>query len=182
MHAESGYIAIRQGKSKNARRNLSLTARAAEVLKARKGDSKPPWVFPGDSPGAPILGTSLDRQHNGVRDNLKLSEDFVVHSLRNYSGRADAFTIMRIAGHSSVTVSQRSVHPAPEGMERAFERMEELNGLKFAQADAEAAAASGAQGVVKKMIKVKNGRPHESAQVFEFTRRALSSAVRAADS
>ena len=52
VHAELGYIAIRKGKSKNAKRNRSLTARAAEVLKARKAGTKSPWVFPGDSPGA----------------------------------------------------------------------------------------------------------------------------------
>jgi integrase len=144
------------------------------MLKARKAETKSPWVFPGDSPDAPILGTSQDHQHDDVRDNLKLSKDFVVHSLRHTmltrlgEAGADAFTIMRIAGHSSVTVSQRYVHPTPEGMERTFERMEELNGLKFAQAEAEAkaeaAAANGAQGVVK----VENGRPVQSVQVFEF--------------
>jgi hypothetical protein len=42
-------------------------------------------------------------------------------------GGADAFTIMRIAGHSSVTVSQRYVHPTPEAVEGAFERLETLN-------------------------------------------------------
>ncbi|MBI4873027.1 MAG: hypothetical protein HY822_00190 [Acidobacteria bacterium] len=40
----------------------------------------------------------------------------------------DAFTITRIAGHSSVTVSQKHVHPTPEPMERAFEKLEALNG------------------------------------------------------
>jgi hypothetical protein len=39
----------------------------------------------------------------------------------------EAFTIMRIAGHSSVTVSQRYVHPTPEAVERAFVRLEALN-------------------------------------------------------
>ena len=39
----------------------------------------------------------------------------------------DAFTIMRIAGHSSITVSQRYVHPSPEALERAFERLEAFN-------------------------------------------------------
>ena len=34
----------------------------------------------------------------------------------------DAFTIMRIAGHSSITVSQRYIHPTFEAVERAFER------------------------------------------------------------
>jgi len=35
----------------------------------------------------------------------------------------DAFTIMKIAGHSSGLVSQRYVHPTPEAVERAFERL-----------------------------------------------------------
>ncbi len=39
----------------------------------------------------------------------------------------DAFTIMRIAGHSSITVSQRYVHPSPEGVERAFQRLQALS-------------------------------------------------------
>jgi hypothetical protein len=34
---------------------------------------------------------------------------------------------MKLMGHSTVVVSQRYVHPSPEGMERAFERMQELN-------------------------------------------------------
>ncbi len=50
--------------------------------------------------------------------------------------------------------------------------MQELNGLKFAQAEAEAKAeagvANGTQGVVREVVKVETGRPHESAQVFEF--------------
>ena len=34
---------------------------------------------------------------------------------------------MRAMGHSNVTVSQKYVHPTPEAMERAFERLEALN-------------------------------------------------------
>ena len=40
---------------------------------------------------------------------------------------ADAFDIKRLMGHSSVTVSQRYVHPTPESLERAFERLQVLN-------------------------------------------------------
>jgi integrase len=175
VHAELGYVAIRKGKTKNAKRNLSLTARAAEMLKARKDAAKSAWVFPGDSPDAAILGTSIDHQHDDVRTTLKLPEDFVVHSLRHTmltrigEAGADAFTIMRIAGHSSVTVSQRYVHPTPEGMERAFDRLQKLNAVKFEQAEAEAKAeAVGARGVGTKMVTVEKRRPRESAQVFEF--------------
>ena len=41
--------------------------------------------------------------------------------------------IMRIAGHSSITVSQRYVHPSPEAIERAFQRLEVLNGDTVAE-------------------------------------------------
>jgi hypothetical protein len=37
---------------------------------------------------------------------------------------------MRIAGHSSVTVSQRLGYPSPESFEKAFERVDMLNRSK----------------------------------------------------
>ncbi len=40
---------------------------------------------------------------------------------------ADAFTIMKLMGHSSVSVSQRYVHLTPEALESAVERMANLN-------------------------------------------------------
>jgi integrase len=117
------------------------------MLKARKAAIKgTPWVFPGDKSDSPILGTSLGHQHDGVKAALKLPADFVIHSLRHTmltrlgEPGADALTIMRIAGHSCVPVSQRYVHPTPEGMERAFERLEELNAGKYLTAEAEAKA------------------------------------------
>jgi hypothetical protein len=56
---------------------------------------------------------------------------------------ADACTIMRIARHSSVTVSQLYVHPTPESLERAFERLESLNIEKAAAVKGEEKAAVG---------------------------------------
>ena len=172
VRAKFGYIAIRGGKSRNAKRNLSLTASAAEMLKARKAATKSPWVFPGDSPEAAVLVTSIDHQHADVRDTLKLSEEFVVHSLRHTmltrlgEAGADAFTIMKIAGHSSVTVSQRYVHPTPEGMERAFERLQELNASKLDEPKREAAAVGGqGPGLPAKVATVKNQLSHKSMQV-----------------
>jgi hypothetical protein len=133
-------------------------------------------VFPGDSPDAPILGTSIDHQHSDVRDTLKLSKEFV-HSLfhamlaRLGEAGADAFTIMNIAGHSSVTVSQRYVHPMPEGLERAFERLEKLNAAKFEQAEAEARAAdAGLQGVGTNLATLGNTDSLKSKQVIKIKR------------
>ncbi|MGH9600210.1 MAG: hypothetical protein ACRD27_10115 [Terracidiphilus sp.] len=34
------------------------------------------------------------------------------------------FAIVRIAGHSSIAALQRCIHPAPEAMEHAFERLQ----------------------------------------------------------
>ena len=56
--------------------------------------------------------------------------DFVLHSLRHTmftrlgESGVDAFTIMRIAGHGSIVVSQRYIHRTPEAVERAFERLQ----------------------------------------------------------
>ena len=61
---------------------------------------------------------------------LDLPKQFVLHSLRHTFGTrlgeagTDAFTIMRIMGHSTITVSQRYVHPAPETLGNAFLALE----------------------------------------------------------
>ena len=104
------------------------------------------WVFP-DEKESPFLWTSLNHQHSQLREKPGLPDDFVIHSLRHTMltrlGEAggDAFTIMRIAGHRSITVSQRYVHPPPESLERAFEKLESFNsasGRKSETAEAEA--------------------------------------------
>jgi len=45
VRAKFGYIAIRGGKSRYAKRNLSLTAHAAEMLQARKESRSHPGSF-----------------------------------------------------------------------------------------------------------------------------------------
>ncbi len=130
VHLEDSWVRVREGKSRYAQRNVSLTARARAMLQARRRAAG--LVF-ADSAGNPLLATSLDHQHSAVRRLLKLPADFVLHSLRHTmltrlgQAGADAFTIMRLAGHSSVTVSQRYVHPCPEVLQRAIERLDELN-------------------------------------------------------
>jgi integrase len=133
--ARYGYLQVKDGKSRNARRTVSLTGKVRDMLATRSASASCEWVFSSPS-GSPYVGTSLNHQHQRVRAALKLAKDFVIHSLRHTMltrlGEAgvDAFTIMRIAGHSSITVSQRYVHPSPESVERAFEKLELLNGAE----------------------------------------------------
>jgi integrase len=74
--------------------------------------------------------STVSHQHTKVRRALKLPEDFVVHGLRHTfltrlgESGCDTFTLMKIAGHSTIGVSARYVHPTPESMERAFDRLE----------------------------------------------------------
>ena len=130
--AKFGYLYVRNGKSRFARRNVPLTVRVRDMLESRKAESKTPWVF-AESAARPMLNSSLDHLQKELRETLKMPGEFVLHSLRHSYGTrlgeagADAFTIMRLMGHSSVTVSQRYVHPTPEALETAVERLESLN-------------------------------------------------------
>jgi len=114
-----GYLFVREGKSKNARRHVSLTSRAQQMLVNRSLESKSGYVF-ANYAGNPYLVTSLDHLHKRVRADLQLPNDCVIHSLRHTfltrfgEAGADAFTIKKGAGHSSVTISERYIHPTPE--------------------------------------------------------------------
>ncbi len=46
---------------------------------------------------------------------------------------ADAFTIMKAAGHGSVVISQRYVHPTPERLETALTNLEAYNKQQSAE-------------------------------------------------
>ena len=132
--ARFGYLRVRDGKSKNARRNVSLTAVASALLAKQNEAAATARVFNNEAGVGPLFIFTLDDQYARLREALRLPEEFVIHSLRHTmltrlgEAGANAYTIMRAAGHSSVTVSQQYVHPSPEALERAFERLESLNG------------------------------------------------------
>jgi integrase len=130
--ARFGFLTVLSGNAKNKKsRNIPLSARVIEVLKhwepRREG-----LVFH-RADGKPLQASLLGQQQKRIRELLKFPADFVLHSLRHTFGTrlgeagADAFTIMRLMGHSTVTVSQRYVHPSPEAVELAFGRLEALN-------------------------------------------------------
>jgi len=132
QNAKFGHLTVLSGKAKSRKsRNVPLSARAVAVLK-HCGPKESGFVFHHED-GSPLSASHLGQQHSRVRTLLKLPSDFVLHSLRHTFGTrlgeagADAFTIMRLMGHSTVTVSQRYVHPSPEAVELAFERLTAMN-------------------------------------------------------
>jgi integrase len=152
-----GYLHNPSGKTKWAKRNLSLTSRVNGVInlkyeaadKAREG-----WVFPGGDPEGHLSYATIDSQHdrtiqklNALGPNGEAPKNpvarFRMYDLRHTfltrlgEANADPFSIQRIAGHASILVSQRYVHPTPERLEDAFVRLERYNIVKEEQRNAE---------------------------------------------
>ena len=127
-------VAVRvvKGKSKFSRREVPLTARAAAVVEAclKKLNSK--WVFTNRG-GKMRMGRHYpSEQFRVIRDAMNLDQDMVLHSCRHTFctnlGRAgaDAFTIQKLAGHSSILISQRYVHSDQEQKQKAIRLLERL--------------------------------------------------------
>ncbi len=120
-------VRVRRLHSKNSKtRTIPLTPRALGILTAKRDRSG--LVFRNTDTG-PLYHTWLDQQHAEVRKALGLPSDFVLHSLRHTFGTrlgetgTDAFTIMKLMGHSSVAISQKYVHPSSESDRLAIERL-----------------------------------------------------------
>jgi integrase len=125
--ARFGLLRVREGKSRASRRVVPLTARVRAMLAERSTGAD--HVFPSPR-GGPLPLTTLDHQHGAVRRRLGFPSEFVPHSWRHTAltrlGEAGApvWTLARIAGHSTVGLAERYVHPSDEAVERAFVRLE----------------------------------------------------------
>lgn len=132
--APHGFLTIRRGKTANARRFIPLTGRVRSMIETRQTGRKSAFVFTDETGVTPLSRFTLRDQHVKIRRMMKLPADAVIHSLRHTAltrlgeAGADAFSIMRLAGHSTVTVSQKYVHPSAEALGLAIQRLEAMNG------------------------------------------------------
>jgi integrase len=107
-------IYISKGKTKSARRRVPLTKRAEKILQELPKDGAHVFTIRGHK----ITGVWLSHAFLRVRRKLNLPDTCVLHSTRHtFCTRlgekgADVFSIQRLAGHSSITISQRYVHSA----------------------------------------------------------------------
>ena len=108
-----------------------MTPRARTILEQRwlaAGQPSDGWIWPAPTKAGHINHSSLKKQH--VRA-LKLSDvrPFVLYSLRHTfltrlgESGCDAWTLARVAGHSSVSISSRYVHPSEDAVLNAVERL-----------------------------------------------------------
>ena len=117
-------IEVLKGKTKYARRRIPLTKRAEKILteikeRQKAAGLKTDYVFTMQtSLGGRdhVTPTWMSHTFLAVRRQLGLPDDCVLHSTRHtFCTRlgergADAFAIQKLAGHSSIVISQRYVH------------------------------------------------------------------------
>jgi len=126
-----GTLLVTHGKTAAARRVLPMTPRVRNILQTRwEGAGKPAegWIWNAPTKSGHLEGSSLKKQHIKA---LKLSgvRSFVLYSLRHTfltrlgESGCDAWTLARIAGHSSISMSTRYVHPSEDAVLNAMTRL-----------------------------------------------------------
>jgi integrase len=130
-NGRNGTFLVTHGKTAAARRVLPMTPRVRAILESRWESARKPgegWIWPAPTKSGHVEPSSLKKQH---RKALSLSKvrPFVLYSLRHTfltrlgESGCDAWTLARIAGHSSIAISSRYVHPSENAVLDAVERM-----------------------------------------------------------
>jgi integrase len=117
-----------------------MTRRVQAIMERRNADGGKPstgYVFPRNgSENEHVPYDTINSQHDVTMSALKTIKRFRLYDLRHTfltrlgEAGADAFTIQKVAGHSTITISQRYVHPTEERIEDAFSRLERYNAKK----------------------------------------------------
>jgi integrase len=143
LNGHGGLIRVAEGKSKAARRILPMVPAVYAVMKARheaQGRPAEGWVFPtGSVCGHLEQGTAKTQHYRALKALAKAHKEnprenpqvkrFEPYCLRHTAltnlaaAGCDAFTLARIAGHSSITITMRYCHPQADAIERAFANM-----------------------------------------------------------
>ena len=135
VNGRFGTLLVTHGKTKAARRVLPMTPRVRAILEQRWEAAKKPaegWIWPAPTKSEHVEPSTLKKQH---RNALKVGKvrPFVLYSLRHTfltrlgESGCDVWTLARIAGHSSIAMSSRYVHPSAD---KVLDAMALLGGHK----------------------------------------------------
>jgi integrase len=131
VNGRNGTLLVTHGKTVAARRVLPMPPRVRAILESRWERTGRPlegWIWPAPTLSGHVEPSSLKKQH---RKALRLAgiRPFVLYSLRHTfltrlgESGCDAWTLARIAGHSSVAISSRYVHPSEDAVLSAMSRL-----------------------------------------------------------
>lgn len=136
---EIGFVRVPFGKTAFARRTIPLTQRAREVLSRRISKATSEWLFPAatDSP-RPL--TSMADAHEAAFRRSGIEPPFRLYDLRHTAltrmamAGIDLPTLRELAGHASIQMTMRYVHPTPEHKRAAMEKLARFCVLRAANA------------------------------------------------
>jgi len=142
LNGHGGLIQIITGKSRAARRLLPMVPEVYSMFKGRQKAQRQPlegWIFPTASVSGHLEEDTVKGQHaralaainrEAAKNDLPpVLVPFPPYCLRHTAltrlaeSGCDAFTLARIAGHSSITITQRYCHPQADAIERAFSKL-----------------------------------------------------------
>ena len=147
QHGRNGAVLVTHGKTVAARRSIPMTLRVRFILEARWEFPEKPaysWVWPAPTQCVHVNHASLKKRHarafrqanseiNAKAENGKkkpvLLRPRVQYSFRHtFSTRlgesgCDAWTLAHIAGHSSIAISSRYVHPSEDAVLKAMAKL-----------------------------------------------------------
>lgn len=136
-----GSFRVTHGKTPAARRELPMTRRVRAVLESRWGEVGEPdegWVWTAPTASGHVEPSTIKKQHAKTFDVIaaeaaqnggKAVRRFVLYSLRHTfltrlgESGVDVWTLARVAGHSSITMSNRYVHPEQTKILDALSRL-----------------------------------------------------------
>ena len=130
-NGRNGTLLVTHGKTAAARLVLPMTPRVRALLEERwdaAGQPQEGWIWPAPTQREHIDRSSLKKQHRKALHESRV-RPFVLYSLRHTfltrlgESGCDAWTLARIAGHSSVAISARYVHPLKDAVLAALEKL-----------------------------------------------------------
>jgi len=131
VNGRHGTLLVTHGKTAAARRVLPMTPRVRSILETRWQSADKPvegWVWPAPTYSGHLEPSSIKKQHSKAVKASKV-RPFVLYSLRHTfltrlgESGCDTWTLARIAGHSSIAISARYVHPSHDSVLAAVERL-----------------------------------------------------------
>lgn len=130
-NGRNGTLLNTHGKTKAARRMLPMTPRVRCLLEARWRSAGRPldgWVWPAPTKSKHVEPSSV-KKHHALAIKLSGVRPFVLYTLRHTfltrlgESGCDVWTLARIAGHSSIAMSLRYVHPSEDAVLTAMSRL-----------------------------------------------------------
>jgi len=131
INGRHGTFLVTHGKTAAAHRVLPMTPRVRAILESRWEAAGRPlegWIWSAPTRSGHVESSSLRKQHQCAL-RASMVRPFVLYSLRHSfltrlaESGCDVWTLSRIAGHASLTMSQRYIHPSQDAVLDAMARL-----------------------------------------------------------